>query len=149
MIESRKDEQRPVPANENQNSANLPSSAGDSPQQLPPGDVSSKEASVAERTKQKIASANQQQHDEALLDDAVEQTFPASDPVAELPAAHEHGQYGAGCDEEEESLDHAIEMTFPASDPIAIATSEETAHEKNLRNSKPNSKPNRPLAQSH
>jgi hypothetical protein len=59
-------------------------------------------------------------HDEKLLDTALKQTFPASDPVAELP-----------CDtpvpEQERAkeclLDDAIEMTFPASDPISVQAS--------------------------
>jgi hypothetical protein len=61
-----------------------------------------------------------QSHDEKLLDTALKQTFPASDPVAELP-----------CDtpvpQEEQAkeclLDTAIEMTFPASDPISVQAS--------------------------
>ena len=56
-------------------------------------------------------------HDEKLLDSALKQTFPASDPVAEMP-----------CDtpapEEEKAketlLDTALEMSFPASDPISV-----------------------------
>jgi hypothetical protein len=59
-------------------------------------------------------------HDEKLLDSALKQTFPASDPVAEMP-----------CDTpmpteekaKESLLDNAIEMSFPASDPISVQSS--------------------------
>lgn len=56
-------------------------------------------------------------HDEHALDDALTDTFPASDPVA-----------GKACEEviaeekkaKEVLLDTAIEMSFPASDPISV-----------------------------
>lgn len=57
-------------------------------------------------------------HEEALLDAAVENTFPASDPVAELPAAASSAKV---IDSEDRQLDKAIEMTFPASDPVAVS----------------------------
>ena len=56
-------------------------------------------------------------HEEALLDEAIELSFPASDPIGELPVATTR----SGChDCEEMMLDEAIELSFPASDPIAI-----------------------------
>lgn len=56
-------------------------------------------------------------HEEHLLDKALDDTFPASDPVAEVPAdtnmpADEQAQ--------ESLLDTALEMSFPASDPISV-----------------------------
>ena len=56
-------------------------------------------------------------HEEALLDKAVENTFPASDPIAEVPAKASSTKV---IDSEDAELDKAIEMTFPASDPIAV-----------------------------
>ena len=58
------------------------------------------------------------QHEEALLDAAIEHTFPASDPVAELPAVASSAKV---IDSEDQQLDKAIEMTFPASDPVAVS----------------------------
>jgi hypothetical protein len=59
-------------------------------------------------------------HDEQLLDSALNQTFPASDPVAELPVEVPVTEEEKA---EESLLDGAIEMSFPASDPIAVASS--------------------------
>jgi hypothetical protein len=58
-------------------------------------------------------------HEERTLDSALKQTFPASDPVAEMPVEtaeteEEHAQ--------EALLDDAVEMTFPASDPISVSS---------------------------
>jgi hypothetical protein len=54
---------------------------------------------------------------EALLDEAIALTFPASDPVAETPLSRAH----AACpDGDELMLDDAIALTFPASDPVAF-----------------------------
>lgn len=68
---------------------------------------------------------------ETELDNALEGTFPASDPVAEVqPKVKKRGEKGAGAADEgtigeegEELLDDAVSMTFPASDPIAVASS--------------------------
>lgn len=66
------------------------------------------------------------EHEEELLDDALESTFPASDPVAEKPekaTADENAlpRIEEEIEEHEEYLlDEALEMTFPASDPIAV-----------------------------
>lgn len=54
--------------------------------------------------------------EEAQLDRAVENTFPASDPIAELPAAATSTKV---IDSEDALLDEGIEETFPASDPVA------------------------------
>lgn len=53
---------------------------------------------------------------EILLDEAIEMTFPASDPIAEHPQPITH----ACPDGDELMLDDAIALTFPASDPIAF-----------------------------
>lgn len=130
--------QKNIPVAEAQaRSASLPASMGDSPKEMIPKDISPQDASWADLHERKLQSNNAEEHTEALLDEAVDETFPASDPVAEMPGMHGSQQYCAGSDEEEESLDHAIEMTFPASDPIAIPSSEELHHEKALRKSNP------------
>jgi hypothetical protein len=59
-------------------------------------------------------------HEEALLDSALQQTFPASDPVAELPVEPNVPQEEQA---KEGLLDNAIEMSFPASDPISVQSS--------------------------
>jgi transcription elongation factor GreB len=56
-------------------------------------------------------------HEEHLLDDALAKTFPASDPVAELPTEPEVKE---GEKAKETLLDTALEMSFPASDPISV-----------------------------
>lgn len=58
-------------------------------------------------------------HEERLLDSALQQTFPASDPVAEMP---EETEQPAEEKARESLLDVAIEMTFPASDPISVSS---------------------------
>lgn len=61
---------------------------------------------------------NEARHEEGQLDTAVDQTFPASDPVAEVASAAPSVKV---IDSEDRQLDKAIEMTFPASDPIAVS----------------------------
>jgi hypothetical protein len=56
-------------------------------------------------------------HEEKLLDHALKGTFPASDPVAELPVEEKLSEKQEA---EEQLLDDAVEMTFPASDPISV-----------------------------
>jgi len=63
--------------------------------------------------------AHEKAETERRLDDALKETFPASDPVAEAA--------GPSIAPEEERaketlLDTAIEMSFPASDPISVET---------------------------
>ncbi|TCS35754.1 hypothetical protein EDC30_10953 [Paucimonas lemoignei] len=134
MSESKKMEQKPSSGKEEMNSSNLPSSQGDSPKEMIPKDISPTDAAWADRSERKITSRNQEEHTEALLDEAVEDTFPASDPVAEISQTHASEQHSASpIDEEEELLDDAIEMTFPASDPIAVPSDEEIVYERKLR----------------
>ena len=137
MTDPRKMQKNATVSEKQAASASLPSSMGNSPQEMIPKDISPKDASWADLHERKLRSDNLGEHTEALLDEAVDESFPASDPVAEMPCTHGSQQYGAGSDEEEESLDHAIEMTFPASDPIAIPSSEELHHEKALRKTNP------------
>lgn len=64
--------------------------------------------------------ANAAVHDEKVLDDALKGTFPASDPVAELPVTTQLTDKEVA---EETLLDDALELTFPASDPLSISSS--------------------------
>jgi hypothetical protein len=66
-------------------------------------------------------------HDEKMLDHALKGTFPASDPVAELPVSEKPSQKEEA---EEGLLDDAVEMTFPASDPISVDANSITRIEK-------------------
>lgn len=66
-------------------------------------------------------------HDEKMLDQALKGTFPASDPVAELPVTEKKSEKEMA---EETLLDEAVEMTFPASDPISVDANSITRIEK-------------------
>lgn len=134
MSESKKVEMQSAGNKDEMQSSSLPSSPGDSPREMVPKDISPQDASWADLSERKIASSDTEEHNEDLLDEAVEDTFPASDPIAELPHSHSTEHHStAQSDEEEELLDDAIEMTFPASDPIAIPSTEELIHERQLR----------------
>jgi hypothetical protein len=63
----------------------LPSSPGDNPVELVPKDVSPENAAARDLTVRPIASPDPEEREEALLDEAIEETFPASDPIA-VPA---------------------------------------------------------------
>lgn len=83
---------------------------------------SPKKESIAERKEEAAKSAHvtpaDASHEEHALDDALVDTFPASDPV---PVGASEPQTEADTDSViEELLDDAIEMSFPASDPIAV-----------------------------
>ncbi len=58
-------------------------------------------------------------HGERMLDEALDDTFPASDPVAELPTPSKLTEKEVV---KEGLLDDALEFTFPASDPISISS---------------------------
>lgn len=60
----------------------LNSSPGDNSPSVTPKDVSSKSASAKDVTQRKTCSDDVNEQEEELLDDAVEMTFPASDPIA-------------------------------------------------------------------
>jgi hypothetical protein len=66
-------------------------------------------------------------HDEKMLDHALKGTFPASDPVAELPVTEKQSEKHKA---EELLLDDAVEMTFPASDPVSVDPKSITRIEK-------------------
>lgn len=66
-------------------------------------------------------------HDEKMLDHALKATFPASDPVAELPV---NDKLSEKEEAEERLLDDAVEMTFPASDPVSVDPNSITRIEK-------------------
>lgn len=57
-------------------------SPGDNSSAVTPKDVSPDAASAKDMTERKICSDNVDEQEEELLDDAVELTFPASDPIA-------------------------------------------------------------------
>jgi hypothetical protein len=82
------------------------------PVQTPPG--------IAAGTETGDTHTHAASHEERQLDRALEQTFPASDPVSEL-------EQPVSVTEEEQAretlLDDAVEMTFPASDPISVTSS--------------------------
>lgn len=108
-------------------SRNLPSSHGDSPQEVTPKDVAPGDAAWKDVTARDLApgatpqSQDAQLRQEALIDEGSELSFPASDPPAAQPESHLGSQAFACESEEEAQLDDAIELTFPASDPIAVA----------------------------
>lgn len=56
--------------------------------------------------------------EEAGLDEALEETFPASDPIPPDAGKALHPQPPQ--DKREDMLDEALDDTFPASDPVAL-----------------------------
>lgn len=60
----------------------LPSSQGNNSKSVTPKDVSSKDASARDVTERKTCSEDPEEKEQEMLDDAVELTFPASDPIA-------------------------------------------------------------------
>jgi transposase len=74
----------------------------------------------AARTRPVPASQAGQSHVEELTDEAIEESFPASDPPA-LSAV----ELAERVSNEllEQLLDEALRETFPASDPIAVSAS--------------------------
>jgi hypothetical protein len=58
------------------------SSHGTHSRSVTPKDVSRHDASAKDMTDRKTTSANPDEKEEEMLDDAVELTFPASDPIA-------------------------------------------------------------------
>ncbi|MAM72318.1 hypothetical protein [Tistrella mobilis] len=76
--------------------------------------------SPADKTREHAARA----HDDARLDEALEESFPASDPPAQTEPGNAHVDDTPAEDaeteaeeHEEERVDEALEETFPASDP--------------------------------
>lgn len=58
------------------------SSHGDHSHSVTPKDVDAKDASSKDVIERNLTSSDQDEKEEELLDDAVEMTFPASDPIA-------------------------------------------------------------------
>ncbi|MDB5824356.1 MAG: hypothetical protein JWR21_3060 [Herminiimonas sp.] len=71
------------------------SSHGDSPVEVTPKDITPDDASWADRTERKIASGDTEERREALHDEAVDLTFPASDPIA-IPSPRDDAKARAG-----------------------------------------------------
>lgn len=97
-----------------------PSSPGTASRSVTPKDVTGENATAADTIDRNLAKSSGEQHQQSLLDEAVEESFPASDPPA-VPADTQqaHGAEEEDC--EEQLLDEAVELTFPASDPIAVS----------------------------
>lgn len=94
------------------------SSPGPVSRAVTPKDISPQDASWADRSERDFHAGDCVQRQDAWLDEAIELSFPASDPVAELP------QVPAPVptrDSQEALLDEAIALSFPASDPIAVS----------------------------
>lgn len=64
------------------------SSPGDNPVEVTPKDISPNDAAARDMHVRPIASPDPEEREEALLDDAIEDSFPASDPIA-LPTYEE------------------------------------------------------------
>lgn len=62
--------------------APAPSSPGDSPVEMTPHDVSPENATWKDRTPRNIHSDDAEEKTDALLDEASDLSFPASDPIA-------------------------------------------------------------------
>jgi hypothetical protein len=60
----------------------LPSSPGDSPIGVTPMDVSPDDAAARDTVERPVCSEDADERNEAVLDEAVDMTFPASDPIA-------------------------------------------------------------------
>lgn len=73
-------------------------------------------------------------HVEELLDEALEESFPASDPAEVTLPLEERGPArsakpvaakAAGKSHDEALLDEALDESFPASDPVAVSPARE------------------------
>lgn len=73
---------RTVAEDEKQQPPEHPSSHGDHSPSVTPKDVSPQDASARDVTERKLTSDDPDEKEQELLDDAVEMTFPASDPIA-------------------------------------------------------------------
>lgn len=117
--------QHPSTPADAEHSSQLPSSHGNSPKEVTPKDITPDDATWRDLKTRNISSGGAVQREESMLDEAIELTFPASDPTAELPASAASEKTAQCNDEDDALLDEAIELTFPASDPIAV-----TPHDK-------------------
>lgn len=78
MTESKKD----VSKDKAEKSSKRSSSQGDSPVEIAPKDISPKNATWKDRTERNTTSDNEEERADALLDEASDLSFPASDPIA-------------------------------------------------------------------
>jgi hypothetical protein len=74
------------------------SSPGKNPRSTTPKDMAPSDASAKDETQRELAlnEAAEDKHDEEMLDDAVEMTFPASDPIAVHPSDRHHANRNPG-----------------------------------------------------
>jgi len=72
------------------------SSPGDASVAETPKDVSADNATARDRVQRNLSSDNLDEREEALLDDAIELTFPASDPIAVPSYAQAQDKQHAG-----------------------------------------------------
>jgi hypothetical protein len=72
-------------------SSTMPSSAGDSPVDMTPREVTPDHAAWKDRTPRKTTAKDTETRLDALLDEAIDLSFPASDPIAppSSPSAEE------------------------------------------------------------
>jgi hypothetical protein len=103
------------------------SSPGDSPVAVTPKDVSPEHAAWKDLTARPIASDDVEKRTDALLDEASDLSFPASDPIAVSSIAWKDltARPIASDDVEKRTdalLDEASDLSFPASDPIAVSS---------------------------
>lgn len=63
-------------------SSKMPSSQGDSPRVEVPRDITPEDASWSDRTEREISAEDKETRSDALLDEANDLSFPASDPIA-------------------------------------------------------------------
>lgn len=75
-------EQAAPQSESNKPSTKLPSSPGDSPRVMTPHEVLPDHAAWRDRTERKISADDEETRVDALLDEAIDLSFPASDPIA-------------------------------------------------------------------
>lgn len=79
-------------------SSSSDSSQGKNPRSMTPKDVAQTDAAARDETQRQLAldEAAEDEHNEEMLDDAVEMTFPASDPIAVHPRNRHHANRNPG-----------------------------------------------------
>ena len=87
---------RIIPDAEDEQPEEIKSSPGRNSLSVTPKDVSSQDASSRDVIERKTASDDLEEREEAMLDDAVEMTFPASDPIAVPSSVREKGRPDTG-----------------------------------------------------
>lgn len=74
--------QPPGSRKSNDLSSKMPSSHGDSPRVETPREITPDDASWSDRTEREISADDDETRTDALLDEAIDLSFPASDPIA-------------------------------------------------------------------